>query len=118
MPATYPSLPAKPRPKLTVPKTILAMPFVLDGEQGRVEIEAGGIKHILNFRVDRIRQEPVVQHVQEPSDVKTGTTVRVLWPHSACWILNNARTRFLQTALAYGWLTADGFGKAVDDPEP
>src|SRR4051794_5090903 len=58
-------------------KTILAMPFVLDGERGRVEIETGGTKYILDFRVDRIRQEPVTNRTQVPSDVRTGTVVRV-----------------------------------------
>src|SRR3954471_21240285 len=58
-------------------KTVLAMPFVLDGEQGRVEIETGGIRHTIDFRVDRIRQEPVIDLVQEPSDVRTGTAVKV-----------------------------------------
>ena len=65
-------------------KTILAMPFVLDGERGRVDIEAGGTKNVLEFRVDRIRQKPVIDHAQEPSDVKNGTVLRVHWPNSAC----------------------------------
>src|SRR3712207_270918 len=64
-------------------KTILAMRFVLDGEQGRVEIEAGGIRHIIDFRVDRIKQEPVIDLAQELSDVRIGAVVKVVWPHSA-----------------------------------
>jgi hypothetical protein len=64
-------------------KTILAMPFVLDGTNGRVEIETGGTKHIIGFKVDRIRQEPVIDRAEAPSDIKTGTLVRVAWPGSA-----------------------------------
>src|SRR3954466_6648560 len=45
-------------------KTIFAMPFVLDGERGWVEIESGGIRHVIDFRVDPIRQEPVIDRVQ------------------------------------------------------
>src|SRR4051812_26923766 len=59
-------------------KTILAMPFVLDGRHGRIEIEARGVRHALDVHVDYIEQKPVIGHIQEPSDVKTGTIVRVL----------------------------------------
>jgi DNA topoisomerase VI subunit B len=85
-------------------KTIVAMPFVLNGEYGRVEIEASGIKHVLDFRVDRIRQEPVIGLAQEPSDVRIGTVVKVIWPNSACSILACAKQRFLQIASDYAWL--------------
>jgi DNA topoisomerase VI subunit B len=45
-------------------KTILAMPFALSGEEGRVEIVARGIRHEIMFRVDRIAQQPVIDHQQ------------------------------------------------------
>jgi hypothetical protein len=69
-------------------KTIFAMPFVLErrfgeNDHGRVEIETGGIRHVIDFRVDRIGQEPVINHTREPSDVRIGTVVNVLWPVSA-----------------------------------
>ena len=64
-------------------KTVVAMPFVLDGERGRVEIETGGIRHQIEFKVDRIRQEPVIGRTETPSDVRTGTIVRVAWPDLA-----------------------------------
>src|SRR5262249_55925037 len=62
-------------------KTIVAMPFVLDGSRGRVEIEARGIHHAITFEVDHVRQEPVIRHEQAESEVKKGTVVRVplLW---------------------------------------
>ena len=43
-------------------KTIVAMPFVLDGERGAVEIAAQGERHRIEFAVDHIRQEPVIDH--------------------------------------------------------
>jgi DNA topoisomerase VI subunit B len=97
-------------------KTILAMPFVLDQEKGEVEIAAHGERHRIVFKVDRIRQEPVVEHQVVRDTVKTGTEVRVLWPDSACSILRDAKARFLQIADDYTWLnpnltlTVDWFG--------
>ena len=66
-------------------KTIVAMPFVLDGSRGRVEIEACGIHHAITFEVDHVRQEPVIRHEQAESEVKKGTVVRVplLWRNLA-----------------------------------
>jgi DNA topoisomerase VI subunit B len=85
-------------------KTIVAMPYVLDGERGRIEIEARGVRHLIEMGVDRIRQEPVIVHETEPSDRNTGTLVRVCWPDSACSTLPDARDRFLQIAEDYAWL--------------
>ncbi len=42
-------------------KTIVAMPFVLDGKSGQVEITTQGRRHLIGFSVDQIRQEPVDQ---------------------------------------------------------
>jgi hypothetical protein len=103
-------------------KTIVAMPFVLHGEHGRTEIEARGLHHIIDFSVDRIRQQPTVDHHVGDSDVTNGTRVRVLWPDSACSILEHAKARFLQIANQYAWLnphlsiTVDWFGAlSVDE---
>jgi DNA topoisomerase VI subunit B len=41
-------------------KTVIALPFVLDGKQGRVTIAAQGVRHEITLGVDPIRQEPVV----------------------------------------------------------
>jgi hypothetical protein len=82
-------------------KTLLAMPFVLDGmRRGRIVIEARGIRHTLDFSVDRVRQEPVVEHGQEPSFVKTGTVVKVFWPDCSRTILDEAMDDFLQMIVA------------------
>ena len=85
-------------------KTIVAMPFVLDGTSGRVDIEAHGLRHRITARVDRIRQEPVLDHQQEPSDVKIGTRLTVHWPNSACSILDEAEDQFLQIAQSFAFL--------------
>jgi DNA topoisomerase VI subunit B len=64
-------------------KTIVALPFVLDCQKGRVEIEARGICHTITFEVDHVRQEPVICHEQDRSKAKAkakaGTVVRVPW---------------------------------------
>jgi DNA topoisomerase VI subunit B len=39
-------------------KTILAMPFALDGTMGETVVEVKGIAHRITFSVDHIRQEP------------------------------------------------------------
>jgi DNA topoisomerase VI subunit B len=85
-------------------KTVLAMPFVLDGEQGRVEIAARGVRHGITLKVDRIRQEPVIGHERHDQDGGTGTTVRVFWPDSARSELADAGERFLQIADDYTFL--------------
>ena len=64
-------------------KTILAMPFVLDGQRGRVAIEAQGSAHVIGFAVDRIRQQPTVDHHVGVSQTTNGTRIKVEWPDSA-----------------------------------
>jgi DNA topoisomerase VI subunit B len=79
-------------------KTIIAMPYALSGEEGRVEIAARGIQHEIAFRVDRIAQQPVINHQQHQLDeasVRTGTSVTLLWPESACSDLEDAEQHFL-----------------------
>lgn len=85
-------------------KTIVAMPFVLDGERGRIEIEAQGKRHIIEMSVDRIRQEPVVAHEAKPIKTKKGTKVRVFWPDLPRSNEADKKERFLQIATQYAWL--------------
>ena len=48
-------------------KTIVGMPFALDPGIGTVlEIDANGVRHVINCAVDHIRQEPVIEHLTEP----------------------------------------------------
>ena len=63
-------------------KCILAMPHVLDGKKGQVEIEAKGERHVIGFTANDIRQEPVISHDPEPTERTIGTLFRVRWPNS------------------------------------
>jgi DNA topoisomerase VI subunit B len=100
-------------------KSILAMPFVLDGTLGRVDIEARGIRHAITMRVDRLRQQPVLERKQISIDRRPGTKMRVYWPDSASSILHDAKARFVQIADDYTFinphlaLTVDWFGESV-----
>lgn len=58
-------------------KTIIAMPFVLDGEEGRVEIVGGGMCSEIRFCVDRIAQCPAAETTRS---TKNGSEIRVFWP--------------------------------------
>jgi len=100
-------------------KTLLAMPFVLDGSRGRVDIASQGQRHEITFAVDRIRQQPVVSKGAHRADVRIGTSVSLRWPDSACSELREAEARFLQLADDYTFLnphlslTVDWFGRCT-----
>jgi DNA topoisomerase VI subunit B len=64
-------------------KTLLAMPFALDGNAGQVEVEARGVRHVITFAVHAIRPVPDIRHERREGLVKTGTRVTVCWPPSA-----------------------------------
>jgi hypothetical protein len=51
------------------------MPFVLDGERGRITIAAKGMRHEMVTAVDRVRQAPVIEH-RESEFVHFGTKFR------------------------------------------
>lgn len=97
-------------------KTIMAMPFVLDGKRGSVEVTAHGVRHDITLELDHVHQQPRFTH-KTAEYVKTGTTVSIVWPDSASSILHNAREQFLQIAEDYTFLnphlklTLDWFGK-------
>ena len=77
------------------------MPFALNGEEGRVEIVACGVQHAITFRVDQIRQAPVIDHQAKSAPVRSGTSVTVHWPVSSRSELAEAKEQFLQIAEAY-----------------
>jgi DNA topoisomerase VI subunit B len=85
-------------------KTIIAMPFVLDGEQGTVQLSSRGVRHTIDVRADRVRQQPDINHQQVSANGKTGTQIRVAWPKKACLILTDAKSRFLQIAEDFTFL--------------
>ena len=64
-------------------KCVWAAPFVIHGEHGRVEIESLGLRHIVDVRLDHIRQEPVITHTVGDFTVKTGAKITLYWDFSA-----------------------------------
>jgi len=70
------------------------VPFVLDGAEGRVEVEAHGQQHLVTLTVDRIRQQPLIGRNTVPSDVTAGAVVRLHWPGSASSILADSKEHF------------------------
>jgi DNA topoisomerase VI subunit B len=64
-------------------KTAMAVPFVLDGQRGRVVIDAHGARHEIVFGVDVLRQQPAIDYATEPGLIRTGTWVTIEWPDSA-----------------------------------
>jgi hypothetical protein len=64
-------------------KTIIAMPFALDGESGDTIIESQSIAHRIGFSIDKLRQEPRITRTCTEAFVKTGTRVTLIWPKSA-----------------------------------
>jgi DNA topoisomerase VI subunit B len=105
-------------------KTIFAMPFVLDGAAGRVGIISRGIRQKITFKVDHIRQEPVIDQARHEvtRPVRNGCSITVAWPVSACSALQHERSRILQLANACGFinphlrLTIVGAGSRDTEP--
>jgi DNA topoisomerase VI subunit B len=58
-------------------KTLLAMPYALDGTSGTSIIESRGTRHEITFRVDQLRQRPVIDHQQTRSNLQKGTRLRI-----------------------------------------
>jgi DNA topoisomerase VI subunit B len=85
-------------------KTVLAMPFVLDGHCGHVDIQALGLRHQITMRLDRLRQKPVLESNKAPVAQAPGTKIEVYWPDSASSLLHEARGRFLQIAADYTFI--------------
>jgi DNA topoisomerase VI subunit B len=77
-------------------KTLVAMPYVLSGEQGTVEIDSRGVLHQIQTRVDRLRQVPKIDRAQTPGFVRNGTRVALHWPERASSILQGQARRILQ----------------------
>jgi DNA topoisomerase VI subunit B len=85
-------------------KTIVAMPFALNGTQGETVIESQEVAHRIVFGADHIRQQPKIEHSRAASNVKIGTRVTVPWPVSARSKPTDVKARFLQIASGFGWL--------------
>jgi len=85
-------------------KTILAMPFVLTGEYGRVDISAHDVCHEIEISVDQIKQKPTIKDQKKKCFVKTGTSVKVYWRDLASSELEDEKDRFLQFVESFTWL--------------
>jgi hypothetical protein len=92
-------------------KTIVAMPFVLDGEEGRIDITGGGSLSEIAFVVDRIAQQPAADVTRS---VKAGSSVRIHWPSEASSEPDDDR-RFLQVGSAGLRDCADRIRLLADD---
>jgi DNA topoisomerase VI subunit B len=98
-------------------KTVVAMPFCLDGSVGRVRINANGVSHLIGFSVDHLRQEPVITREIVRTATTAGTTVTVFWPDSASSILAEAKSRFVQIASDFAWLNPHARGALIWDDD-
>src|SRR5205807_337463 len=79
-------------------KCVWAAPFVAGGGgRGVVEVEARGVHHRVEVSLDRIAQEPRIDHRQDTSDVKTGTSVRLHWPQAASSLQTSSSRDFYDT---------------------
>ncbi len=85
-------------------KTVVSMPFALDGTEGETLIESRGTAHRISFKVDQVRQEPKIRHIRDVSPVRKGTRITVRWPLCACSKLDQAKAHFLQMTEDFGWL--------------
>ena len=82
-------------------KTLVAMPFVMDGDHGVTTIEAHGTRHTITLSVDRIRQVPVIDHQTETIESKKGTFFHVGLKNSP-WLKSPlSKARLLQVATDY-----------------
>jgi DNA topoisomerase VI subunit B len=82
-------------------KTIIAMPYALDGNVGTTMIEAHRVRLTITFKANQVRQEPVITVDQDRSFVRNGTHITVRWPEIPRSELNAGRDRILQIAEDY-----------------
>ncbi len=89
-------------------KTVCAMAFVLDrgdgGDRaGVTTIEARGVLHCIEFKVDHISNQPKIVRTTAPSPVVVGTRFTVHWPAPASRVLENAEHQVKRLVRAYVW---------------
>jgi DNA topoisomerase VI subunit B len=66
-------------------KTILAMPYVLDGSSSAaVEIEAQGLRHQISIRTDQVARRPRIDYQQRQLTVQTTGTAIFVARNQAC----------------------------------
>ena len=67
-------------------KCLYAVPFVLNGDIGKVDIETGGKRHYIEITVDEIAQAPRLKHTVDTSSVKNGTLVKIHLPEVTSYL--------------------------------
>ncbi len=83
-------------------KCVYAMPFVLNGQYGKVEIQTGGKLHKIEVTVDRIEQKPKIEYnVIDGDFVQIGTFIKIY--HQAENIFNNQKN-YYSYIMAPGYL--------------
>jgi len=68
-------------------KCVWAAPFVVTGEEGRIDVVTGGLWHTVKVNLDRIAQVPQVDLSSGPDGiVESGTLLRMHWPGIASYL--------------------------------
>ena len=98
-------------------KTLIAMPYALASGSDATIIESRGMAHSIVFTADAVRQEPRVVRTTSRSTVKSGTSLTVCWPDSACSYLEEQKSRFLQICAGYAVLNPHLSLRAMWDGE-
>ncbi|MGA2467344.1 MAG: hypothetical protein ABSH06_23735 [Thermodesulfobacteriota bacterium] len=79
-------------------KTVWAVPFVLNGEHGEIEVWSQKLHHTIVVELDRISQKPAIDHRSETDfSVKKGTLIKIHWPNLAGLIEESENGDFYNT---------------------
>jgi DNA topoisomerase VI subunit B len=80
-------------------KCLWAAPYVAHGQQGYVEVVTRGTAHRISVQLDRISQQPHLQHLTRPDGVvKNGTLINIVWPGIASVLARSDGSSFYKTA--------------------
>jgi len=75
-------------------KCVWAAPFVLDGENGKIEVWSRGLHHIVNIGIDRIAQKPSIDYQYEEDSFKNGTLFKIYLDNDTTNYLNSLITQY------------------------
>jgi DNA topoisomerase VI subunit B len=95
-------------------KCLFALPYVIDGTKGSVEIDAAGVLHKIVATMDPIARMPVIEHTTETGKVQIGTSIKVDLP---CTIEDHRTEQIVSLVADYALLNKhaefqlDCFGK-------
>jgi DNA topoisomerase VI subunit B len=68
-------------------KCAWAVPFIIDGEHGQIEIISKDKHHTIDVSLDKIAQKPVINHeVSKDGFVKNGTFIKIHWNEIASYL--------------------------------